>query len=94
MKRSLGILLVASPFLLSGPLHATDATKLAAARPNIIVIASDDMGYADIGSYGRKDIPTPNIDSLAKQGVRFTDSYENGSFCTLSSLESSPLGGG
>ena len=51
-------------------------------RPNIIVILADDMGYADIGAYGCKDIPTPHIDSLAKEGVRFTDSYANGSFCT------------
>jgi arylsulfatase A-like enzyme len=52
------------------------------AKPNIIVILSDDMGYADIGAHGCKDIPTPNIDSIAKAGVRFTDAYANGSFCT------------
>ena len=40
------------------------------------------MGYADIGVHGCKDIPTPHIDSLAKRGVRFTDAYANGSFCT------------
>jgi arylsulfatase A-like enzyme len=52
------------------------------APPNIVVILADDMGYADLGSYGCTDIPTPNIDSLAKHGVRFTDAYANGSFCT------------
>ena len=43
-----------------------------AARPNILVIVGDDMGYADIGVHGCKDIPTPHIDSLAKNGVRCT----------------------
>ncbi len=53
-----------------------------AKKPNIVVILSDDMGYADIGVHGCKDIPTPNIDRIAKAGVRFTDGYANGSFCT------------
>ena len=54
----------------------------AAQKPNIVLILSDDMGYADIGSHGCKDIPTPHIDRIAKAGVRFTDCYANGSFCT------------
>ena len=44
-----------------------------AATPNFVVITIDDLGYADIGANGCKDIPTPNIDSIAKNGVRFTD---------------------
>jgi arylsulfatase A-like enzyme len=51
-------------------------------RPNIIVILADDLGYADLGAQGGTDIPTPNIDSIARKGVRFTDAYANGSFCT------------
>ena len=51
-------------------------------KPNIIVILTDDMGYADIGAHGCKDIPTPNIDRIAARGVRFTNAYANGSFCT------------
>ena len=43
-------------------------------RPNIVVILVDDMGWSDIGSYGG-EIPTPNLDALAKQGVRFTQFY-------------------
>ena len=50
--------------------------------PNIIVIVADDLGYADIGVHGGKDIPTPNIDSLAKNGVRFTDAYVSGPYCS------------
>jgi arylsulfatase A-like enzyme len=43
---------------------------------------TDDMGYADIGSYGASDIRTPNIDSLARDGVRLTDFYSNGVLCS------------
>jgi arylsulfatase A-like enzyme len=45
------------------------------ARPNVVLIVTDDVGYGDIGSYGASDIKTPNIDSLAKDGVRLTDFY-------------------
>src|SRR5688572_19116020 len=51
-------------------------------RPNIVVIVADDMGYADIGPHGVKDIPTPNIDALAKSGIRFTDAYVTGPYCS------------
>ena len=57
---------------------------LATAAPNIIIFLADDLGYADIGANGCKDIPTPNIDSLAKNGVRFTDGYANHPVCSPS----------
>ena len=44
-------------------------------KPNLIVIMCDDLGYADVGFNGCKDIPTPNIDSIAKNGVRCTSGY-------------------
>ena len=50
--------------------------------PNILVIVTDDMGYADIGIHGSKDIPTPNIDALAKVGIRFSDAYVSGPYCS------------
>lgn len=50
--------------------------------PNILVIVTDDMGYGDIGIHGSKDIPTPNIDALAKGGIRFTDAYVSGPYCS------------
>src|SRR5690606_33947548 len=53
-------------------------------KPNIIVILSDDAGYADFGCYGGKEIPTPNIDALAAEGVRFTDAYVSASVCAPS----------
>ncbi len=54
----------------------------AQAKPNILVIVGDDMGYGDIGVHGCKDIPTPNIDSLAKNGVRCTNGYVSGPYCS------------
>ena len=52
------------------------------AGPNVVLIVTDDVGYGDLGSYGAPDIKTPNIDRLAKEGVRFTDFYANGAVCT------------
>lgn len=54
---------------------AVSAFGLLAAKPNIVLIYIDDLGYGDLGCYGCKDIPTPNIDRLAKEGVCFTASY-------------------
>lgn len=51
-------------------------------RPNVIVIVGDDMGYADVGVHGCKDIATPHIDALAKSGVRFTSGYVTGPYCS------------
>jgi len=51
-------------------------------KPNIIVIISDDMGYADIGVHGGKDIATPHIDSIARKGVRFTNGYVSCPVCS------------
>ena len=51
-------------------------------RPNVVLIMTDDAGYADIGSYGAPDTHTPNIDSLARDGVKLTDFYANAMSCT------------
>jgi len=53
-------------------------------RPNIIVIYLDDLGYGDLGCYGATAIKTPNIDMLAKGGVRFTNGYASSATCTPS----------
>jgi len=50
--------------------------------PNIVVIVVDDLGYGDLGAYGGTDIPTPNIDALAAGGIRFTDAYVTGPYCS------------
>ncbi|WP_310378860.1 sulfatase-like hydrolase/transferase [Flavobacterium sp.] len=52
-----------------------------AQKPNIIIILTDDMGYADVGFNGCKDIPTPNIDRIATNGVKFTNGYVTYSVC-------------
>jgi len=44
-------------------------------RPNVVLIVTDDIGYADFGAFGARDVKTPNIDRLARQGVKFTDFY-------------------
>lgn len=54
----------------------------AAAKPNILLIVGDDMGYADLGFHGGKEIPTPNLDALAASGVRFTSGYVSGPYCS------------
>ena len=51
-------------------------------KPNIIVIVGDDMGYADIGVHGCRDIPTPNLDKLAAAGTRCTNGYVSGPYCS------------
>jgi len=54
------------------------------ARPNIVLIVADDLGYGDVGCYGARAIATPHIDRLAAQGRRFTQGYAPASTCTPS----------
>ena len=54
----------------------------AAQRPNLILILADDLGWADLSCYGNDLHQTPNLDRLAKQGVRFTDAYAASPVCT------------
>ena len=56
--------------------------SLFSARPNIVLIFADDMGYGDLGCYGHPKAKTPVIDRLAKQGARFTQHYANGPECS------------
>jgi arylsulfatase A-like enzyme len=63
-------------------LLAATTSADAARKPNVIVILADDLGYADVGFNGCKDIPTPNIDSLARHGVRCSNGYVSHSFCS------------
>jgi len=53
-------------------------------KPNIIFMMADDMGYGDPGCYGAEKIPTPNMDRLAREGVRFTDAHSSSAVCTPS----------
>ncbi|MEM6469755.1 MAG: arylsulfatase [Planctomycetota bacterium] len=58
------------------------AEAKSAERPNVIVIMADDLGYGDVSCYGATEIKTPNIDSLAANGLRFTQGYCSASTCT------------
>jgi arylsulfatase A-like enzyme len=51
-------------------------------RPNVLVIVADDLGYGELSCQGNPQVPTPNIDSLARSGVRFTSGYVSGPYCS------------
>jgi len=69
-------------FLIFGLLTSSVSAEMK--RPNIILILADDLGYADIGAYGCKDIRTPNLDRMASEGTRFTSFYVAQAVCTAS----------
>lgn len=62
----------------------TNASSDEDTRPNIILIVADDLGYGDLGSYGQKEIQTPHLDRMAKEGLRFTQFYAGSSVCAPS----------
>jgi len=66
-------------------LASSAAAEIAAGvhrRPNVLFVVADDLGYGELGCYGGKDIPTPNIDSIARNGIRFTDGYVSCPVCS------------
>src|SRR5262245_56118891 len=65
-----------------GMFSLTAARAAEPRRPNVIVILADDLGYADLGCQGGKDIPTPHLDALARAGVRCTDGYASCPVCS------------
>ena len=79
MKHTRRILSATAFFLLS---FCSVQIEAQTRRPNIVIIVADDLGYGDTGPYGGKDIPTPNLDALARDGVRFTDAYVSGPYCS------------
>jgi arylsulfatase A-like enzyme len=58
------------------------AASAASDRPNVLFIVGDDMGYADVGFHGCRDIPTPHLDALAARSVRCTNGYVSGPYCS------------
>jgi arylsulfatase A-like enzyme len=62
--------------------HAQPASK----PPNIVFILADDLGYADVSCYGRRDFATPNIDRIAARGMRFLQGYANSAVCSATRL--------
>src|SRR5690554_6201064 len=71
-------------FFLTGYLtgtHASSGTAENQSKPNIILIMADDLGYAELGSYGQEIIQTPHLDRMAEEGMRFTDFYSGATVC-------------
>ena len=77
LQRSL-LLLTA---LLALSLESPAATQ---SKPNIIFIMADDLGYGELGSYGQRKIKTPNLDRMAREGMRFTRFYAGSTVCAPS----------
>ena len=63
-------------------LASSSLASLAAAKPNIIFILADDLGYADLSCYGADKIKTPHLDRMATEGVKFTDCYATDCYAT------------
>jgi arylsulfatase A-like enzyme len=86
MKRSAGVwtwlAAAAAVLLLTGPAGAEPAGE--ARPPNVVVILTDDQGYADVGCYGAKGFETPHLDRMAREGIRFTDFYAAQAVCSAS----------
>src|SRR3954469_12112077 len=82
MRSFLAALLVAVS--LGGDSVALAAPDADMRRPNIVVILADDLGYGDLGCYGATKVRTPNIDRLAREGMRFTRGHSPASVCTPS----------
>ncbi len=62
---------------------AVSPSSLAAGKPNVLLIVADDLGYGELTAQGfTKQVPTPNIDAIAANGVRFTDGYVTGTYCS------------
>jgi len=78
------VLLAGAVLVGLGPTAQAALGDAAESPPNIIFILADDLGRADLGVYGQKVVPTPNIDRLAAQGMRFTNAYSGCSVCAPS----------
>ena len=61
-----------------------EPSEAPAPAPNIVLIVADDLGYGDLGAYGQKNIRTPRLDALAREGLRFTDFYAGSTVCAPS----------
>lgn len=76
--------LVAASLILSLPGFAAERASAATAKPNVLLILADDLGFADLGFQGSQDIKSPNLDKLAAESVRFTDGHTTASVCSPS----------
>ncbi|MCA8942772.1 MAG: arylsulfatase, partial [Planctomycetes bacterium] len=70
--------------LLTGLAACSSVTRPGPTRPNIVYVLADDLGYGELGSYGQTKIHTPNLDRLAREGMRFTRHYAGAPVCAPS----------
>jgi arylsulfatase A-like enzyme len=75
---------ICAAIVLLAPAAAAGAAEAAPARPHIVFVLADDMGLGDVGCYGGTLAPTPNLDRLASDGVRFTQYYSASPICSPS----------
>jgi len=81
LSRSIGYVCLAVCFLVCVAARGADAAD----QPNIVILFADDLGYGETTAQGQADdIPTPHIDSIARNGVRFTQGYVSASYCSAS----------
>jgi arylsulfatase A len=73
-----------SDFLAFAMMAALGLTTVRAAPPNVVIVFADDLGYADLGCFGAKEIATPNLDRLAREGRRFTNFHVAQPVCSAS----------
>ena len=76
----IGVLSISTMISCKSDIKKSDSTKEEKAKPNIILILADDMGYSDLSCYG-SEINTPNIDKLADDGIRFSQFYNAARCC-------------
>src|SRR5262249_13260037 len=74
LARAAGTLAVAAPGLRRAAAQS--------AKPNIVFILADDLGFADVSCYGQRDYTTPNVDRLALEGMKFSQAYANSAVCS------------
>src|SRR5262245_14367413 len=82
LRLFISAMLIACIIVQTARVIAQRAAPQSPRQPNVVFIIMDDLGYGDIGSYGVKDARTPNLDRLAREGVRLTNAYSNGANCS------------
>jgi arylsulfatase A-like enzyme len=82
---SMPIALLLAPIMTTTADHSPNrGVPQGSTKPNVVFILGDDLGYCDVSMYGCKEIPTPNIDSIGKNGIKFTNAYVSAPVCSPS----------
>lgn len=81
LQRSATFIAIAIPSLMSIEPRVCEAEALRDSVPNVVYILADDLGYGDLSCYGQKKFSTPNIDRLAREGMKFTQHYSGSTVC-------------